>query len=231
MSCGYLRDSSWAALVIAGCNSGSLSCSADIYCSYNIIITQSRAYRSQSIRSVFFSERGFFMRLFEVRDILAFSEQTARKAAGSPKDWMAYLDTAARLYRYPFADSLLIHAQRPDATACASLELWNQKMNRWVNRGAKGIALIDDTGPRKRLRYVFDISDTHMARGGRTPHLWRMEKRHKEKFAAYLAETYAITRREGTGLEAVLYDLAEKLAEEKLDETVSGLMGEAEALS
>lgn len=166
------------------------------------------------------------MRLYEVRDILAFSEQTAQKAAGSPKDWMAYLDTAARLYRYPFADSLLIHAQRPDATACASLELWNKKMNRWVNRGAKGIALIDDTGPRKRLRYVFDISDTHMVKGGKTPGLWRMEERHKEEIAVYLAETYEVARREGTGLEAVLYDIAEKSAEEKLDEAVGGLLGE-----
>ena len=67
-----------------------------------------------------------------------------KEVSGSPRDWMGYLDTASRLYRYPFSDTLLIHAQRPDATACAELEVWNEKMRRWVNRGAKGIALIDD---------------------------------------------------------------------------------------
>ena len=75
---------------------------------------------------------------------------------------MNYMDTASRLYRYSFSDQLLIHAQRLNATACASLELWNEKMLRWVNRGAKGIVLLDENGQNTRLRYVFDISDTHM---------------------------------------------------------------------
>ena len=112
----------------------------------------------------------------KINDIRVLAEETASDVASSPRDWMAYLDTAAKLYRYPFADNLLIHAQRPQATACAELETWNEKMGRWVNRGAKGIALIDDTGPRQRLRYVFDIEDTHMVRGGRTPYLWKMEE-------------------------------------------------------
>lgn len=107
----------------------------------------------------------------KLQDILGLVEFEAKVAASSPQDWMRYMDTASRLYRYPFSDTLLIHAQRRDATACAELEIWNEKMMRWVNRGAKGIALIDDTGPRRRLRYVFDISDTHMVRGGRTPYL------------------------------------------------------------
>ena len=76
-------------------------------------------------------------------DIRELAQQNARWVSNSPKDWMNYLDVAARLYRYSFTDTLLIHAQRPDATACAELELWNQKMSRWVNRGAKGIALLD----------------------------------------------------------------------------------------
>ena len=105
----------------------------------------------------------------KLQEIRGLMEYTAEEVCRSPRDWMKYLDTAAKLYRYSFADNLLIHIQRPDAIACAELELWNQKMNRWVNRGAKGIALIDDTGPRRKLRYVFDISDTHMVRGGRTP--------------------------------------------------------------
>ena len=102
-------------------------------------------------------------RLQEIRGL---AEYTAKDVSSSPKDWMKYLDTAAKL----------IHAQRPDATACVSLEAWNQRMGRWVNRGAKGIALIDDTGPRRQLRYVFDVSDTHMVKGGRTPNLWQLQK-------------------------------------------------------
>ena len=100
----------------------------------------------------------------QINDIRELAQQNARYVSNSPQDWMSYLDVAARLYRYSFTDALLIHAQRPDATACAELELWNQKMSRWVNRGAKGIALLDDTGPRTKLRYVFDIADTHLVR-------------------------------------------------------------------
>ena len=112
---------------------------------------------------------------------------------------MDYLDTAARLYRYPFADSLLILAQRPDATACASMELWNGKMRRWVKRGAKGIALIDDGGRKKRLRYVFDISDTRMVEGGRTPFLWQIKEEQREAIRKFLVESY---RLKGEGIES-----------------------------
>ena len=111
----------------------------------------------------------------QINDIRELAQQNARYVSNSPQDWMSYLDVAARLYRYSFTDTLLIHAQRPDATACAELELWNQKMSRWVNRGAKGIALLDDTGPRTKLRYVFDIADTHLVRGGKTPLLWNLQ--------------------------------------------------------
>ena len=104
-------------------------------------------------------------------EIRGLAEYHATRISSSPRDWMNYLDTAARLYRYPFMDQLLIHAQRPKATACASLELWNEKMLRWVNRGAKGIALLDETMQKTRLRYVFDIQDTHKVKGGRTPYL------------------------------------------------------------
>ena len=80
------------------------------------------------------------------------------------ESWIRYLDVASRLYKYPFEDQLLIYAQRPDATACASLEMWNERMFSWVNRGAKGIALIDGESERPKLRYVFDVSDVHKAR-------------------------------------------------------------------
>jgi hypothetical protein len=108
-----------------------------------------------------------------VQEIRGMAEWYATDIASSPADWMKYLDTAARLYRYSFTDQLLIYAQRPQATACASLELWNEKMMRWVNRGAKGIALLDETGTKAKIRYVFDIKDTHMVQGGRSPYLWQ----------------------------------------------------------
>ena len=81
----------------------------------------------------------------KLQDIRNLIQEHAVSVSSSPGDWMDYMDTASRLYRYSFSDQLLIHAQRPDATACASLELWNEKMLRWVNRGARGIALFDET--------------------------------------------------------------------------------------
>ena len=125
---------------------------------------------------------------------------------------MNYLDTAARLYRYPFMDQLLIHAQRPKATACASLELWNEKMLRWVNRGAKGIALLDETMQKTRLRYVFDIQDTHKVKGGRTPYLWRLQEKQQEELLNHLEEVYGLEAKdtgslsEGTYLEELEED-------------------------
>ena len=102
----------------------------------------------------------------KLQDIRALAQEHATSVSSSPRDWMDYMDTASRLYRYSFSDQLLIHAQHPEATACASLELWNEKMFRWVNRGARGIALLDESKQNTRLRYVFDISDTHMVVGG-----------------------------------------------------------------
>ena len=133
----------------------------------------------------------------KINDIRFLAKETAKEVSGSPRDWMRYLDTASRLYRYPFSDTLLIHAQRPNATACAELEVWNEKMRRWVNRGAKGIALIDDTGPRRMLRYVFDVSDTHPVRGGRTPYLWRLKEEQQEMLLDHLTDTYGLA---GKGL-------------------------------
>lgn len=141
---------------------------------------------------------------------------------------MGYLDTAAKLYRYSFPDTLLIHAQRPDATACASLELWNGKMNRWVNRGAKGIALIDDTGPTRRLRYVFDISDTHMVRGGRTPNLWKIEDAQKKDILDHLADAYGLSETDSADLPSALSEISRQLTEENLEEVMDGLLYETE---
>ena len=156
-------------------------------------------------------------------DIRALADLHAQEISRSPRDWTGYLDTAARLYRYDFADSLLIHAQRPTATACAELETWNNKMSRWVNRGAKGIALIDDSGPRKRLRYVFDISDTHLVMGGRDPWLWQISKSNERQIAEHLRETYDLDLPENASLNAALMEVAKQYAEENLDEAMEGL--------
>lgn len=90
------------------------------------------------------------------------TEEVAKDVAANPQEWMRLLDTASRLYRYTFPEQLLIYAQRPEATAVASMEIWNQKMYRWIKKGSKGIALIDNTsGPKTKLRYVFDVGDTY----------------------------------------------------------------------
>ena len=164
-------------------------------------------------------------RLQEIRGL---AEYTAKDVSSSPKDWMKYLDTAAKLYRYPFSDTLLIHAQRPDATACVSLEAWNQRMGRWVNRGAKGIALIDDTGPRRQLRYVFDVSDTHMVKGGRTPNLWQLQKEQEEAVLDHLADAYGLEGGDTEGLSNALMAVASYMAEENLEEAMEGLQYEIE---
>ena len=155
-------------------------------------------------------------------DIRELAQQNARYVSNSPQDWMSYLDVAARLYRYSFTDTLLIHAQRPDATACAELELWNQKMSRWVNRGAKGIALLDDTGPRTKLRYVFDIADTHLVRGGKTPLLWNLDSHeHEQTILDHLADTYGLSQTDS--MNAALLELAQQLTADNLDEAMDGL--------
>ena len=164
-------------------------------------------------------------RLQEIRGL---AEYTAKDVSSSTKDWMKYLDTAAKLYRYPFSDTLLIHAQRPDATACVSLEAWNQRMGRWVNRGAKGIALIDDTGPRRQLRYVFDVSDTHMVKGGRTPNLWQLQKEQEEAVLDHLADAYGLEGGDTESLSNALMAVASYMAEENLEEAMEGLQYEIE---
>ena len=158
----------------------------------------------------------------QINDIRELAQQNARYVSNSPQDWMSYLDVAARLYRYSFTDTLLIHAQRPDATACAEMELWNQKMSRWVNRGAKGIALLDDTGPRTKLRYVFDIADTHLVRGGKTPLLWNLDSHeHEQAILDHLADTYGLLQTDS--MNTALLELAQQLTADNLDEAMDGL--------
>lgn len=156
-------------------------------------------------------------------DIRTLAETHASEISRSVRAWTGYLDTAAKLYRYNFADTLLIHAQRPDATACVELETWNNRMGRWVNRGAKGIALIDDSGPSKRLRYVFDISDTHMVRGGKTPYLWQMDAQLRPEMADYLMDTYGLEYDPDAPLSSVLMALARAQVADSLTDAMDGL--------
>ena len=164
-------------------------------------------------------------RLQEIQYLAGFE---AKKISSSPRDWMGYLGTAAKLYRYPFSDTMLIHAQRPDATACVSLEDWNGKVGRWVRRGAKGIALLDDSGAKTKLKYVFDVSDTRLVQGGWTPVLWKMEKRHEAEALSYLADTYGLKGREAAGIGAALMEISSRIAEENLKEAMHGLDYEVE---
>ena len=156
-------------------------------------------------------------------EIRGLAEYHATRISSSPRDWMNYLDTAARLYRYPFMDQLLIHAQRPKATACASLELWNEKMLRWVNRGAKGIALLDETMQKTRLRYVFDIQDTHKVKGGRTPYLWQLQEKQQDALLNHLEEVYGLEAKDAGNLSDALMATAKYMVEENLDEYLDGL--------
>ena len=159
----------------------------------------------------------------KLQDIRDLAQEHAVSVSGSPRDWMDYMDTASRLYRYSFSDQLLIHAQRPDATACASLELWNEKMLRWVNRGARGIALFDETWQNTKLRYVFDISDTHMVAGGRSPYLWQMQEHQREEILTHLAEVYALEEKDTATLQDALMAVAREMVSDNLEEYLDGL--------
>ena len=139
------------------------------------------------------------------------ADKVATQLTGSWQEWAGFLTTASRLYKYPFHEQLMIYAQRPDATACAEYDLWNEKMGRYVRRGSKGIALVDDSGDRPRLRYVFDISDTGTREHSRTPWLWQLEESHLDSVQAMLERTYDVS---GDDLAGQLTEVAGKLAEE-----------------
>ena len=143
------------------------------------------------------------------------ADKVATQLVGSWQEWTAFLTTAARLYKYPFHEQMMIYAQRPDATACAEYDLWNEKMGRYVRRGSKGIALVDDSGDRPRLRYVFDISDTGTREHSRTPWLWKLEERHMDSVTAMLERSYNVS---GNDLPQQLTDVAGKLAGEYWEE-------------
>ena len=155
--------------------------------------------------------------------ISALAEMTAGDIVKNENEWTRFLTTAARLYKYPFNEQMLIYAQRPDATACASLETWNEKMNCWVNRGAKGIALIDTDSERPRLKYVFDVSDVHKARRiGRDPNLWELKEEHKAPVLAQLEKTYGGTD-VNMPFEERIMEIADRIAQDYYEELLPEL--------
>ena len=159
--------------------------------------------------------------------ISVLARETAKKVCRGREQWIRYLDVASRLYKYPFEDQLLIYAQRPDATACASLEMWNERMFCWVNRGAKGIALIDGESERPKLRYVFDVSDVHKAkRIGKDPFIWHLREEHKEVVLAELEHIYGSTN-DALPFENRIYEIAERIAEDFYEEAVDEVIEEA----
>ena len=148
----------------------------------------------------------------KVDTYLDLARETALGLAGSVGAWTAFLDTASRLYKYPFADQLMIHAQRPEATACASYEVWVDTMRRYVRRGAKGIALVDNSGDAPRLRYVFDIADTGTRRSSRQFSPWQIDSGNIEAVSSALEDSFGAER--GVSLASQLETAAALLADE-----------------
>ena len=139
-----------------------------------------------------------------------FAERTARQITGSYRSWTAFLATAARLYKYPYNEQLMIYAQRPNATACAEYDFWKDRMGRYVQRGSTGIALIDTSGYQPRLRYVFDVADTAPRDAARSFTLWEMRAEHEAAVSAMLTEQYDIPQ--DGGIIAQFERIADKLA-------------------
>ena len=139
-----------------------------------------------------------------------FAERTARQITGSYRSWTAFLATAARLYKYPYNEQLMIYAQRPNATACAEYDFWKDRMGRYVQRGSTGIALIDTSGYQPRLRYVFDVADTATRDAARNFTLWEMRTEHEAKVCSMLTEQYDVPADEG--IIAQFERVADKLA-------------------
>ena len=140
------------------------------------------------------------------------ADRTAEQITGSYQKWTAFLTTAARLYKYPYNEQLMIFAQRPEATACAGYDLWNKQMRRYVRRGSKGIALVDTSSDQPKLRYVFDVSDTSGGENSRRPYLWEYRQEHREVVSAALEQRFDVSGENG------LADQMERVAAQLVDE-------------
>ncbi len=140
------------------------------------------------------------------------ADRTAEQITGSYQKWTAFLTTAARLYKYPYNEQLMIFAQRPEATACAEYDLWNKQMRRYVRRGSKGIALVDTSSDQPKLRYVFDVSDTSGGENSRRPYLWEYRQEHREVVSAALEQRFDVSGESGFA------DQLERVAAQLVDE-------------
>ena len=150
----------------------------------------------------------------KAEEYLALAQRTANGLTRYLESWTDYLTTASRLYKYPFADQLMIYAQRPDATACAEFDIWRNRMNRYVRRGSKGIALLDESSGFPRLHYVFDVSDTGVRRNSRDPEVWQLGPDLVQPVSEMLAATYGIS---GERVSQQLADVAGKLVADYWD--------------
>ena len=150
----------------------------------------------------------------KTEEYLALAQRTANGLTRYWESWTDYLTTASRLYKYPFADQLMIYAQRPDATACAEFDIWRNRMNRYVRRGAKGIALLDESSGFPRLHYVFDVSDTGVRRNSRDPEVWQLGPDLVQPVSEMLNKTYGIS---GERVSQQLADVAGKLVADYWD--------------
>ena len=150
----------------------------------------------------------------KTEEYLALAQRTANGLTRYWESWTDYLTTASRLYKYSFADQLMIYAQRPDATACADFDIWNNRMNRYVRRGVKGIALLDESSGFPRLHYVFDVSDTGVRRNSRDPEVWQLGPDLVQPVSEMLSKTYGIS---GERVSQQLADVAGKLVADYWD--------------
>ncbi|MBQ2727254.1 MAG: hypothetical protein IJF78_16250 [Clostridia bacterium] len=152
----------------------------------------------------------------------ALAERTARQLTDSLENWTAFLDTAARLYKYPYHEQLMIYAQRPNATACADYDTWSKTMRRYIRRGTKGIALIDNDSDVPKLKYVYDLADTGTRQNSRPVNLWQMEQEHMDSVFYTLDQNYGVT---DISLHNIFEEIAANLADEFWDNHRRDIIG------
>ena len=157
----------------------------------------------------------------KTEEYLALAQQTAKELTRYWENWTDYLTTASRLYKYSFADQLMIYAQRPDATACASFDIWNNRMNRYVRRGSKGIALLDQSSSVPRLHYVFDVSDTGVRRNSRDPEVWQLGPDLVQPVSEMIAREYGVYHER---LSQQISDLTGKLVDSYWDNNSNDIL-------
>ena len=152
----------------------------------------------------------------------ALAERTARQLTETLDNWTAFLDTAARLYKYPYPEQLMIYAQRPDATACADYDTWNKTMRRYIRRGTKGIALLDQDGDIPKLKYVYDLADTGTRQNSRPVNLWQLGQEHMDSVFYILDQNYGL---KDLSLDRIFEEISANLAEEFWDNHHRDIIG------